>query len=275
MPVTITCAHCGKEKSVAPSRANRATVANFCSNECSAAYAKGKGRGWKEEKKETSVSCSQCGNQVVRKNSQLFDSGNVFCSRKCYAIYLKENSPKLGPSEKFICDECGKEYYRSPCRKKDGVNHFCSKACAAKHRRSGRILVNCDACGKEYEVTIHAYTKRDRRYCSEECRHEGQRKNHPDRRILAYSILWRTIAREVRERDNHTCQQCGKYQVSPALDVHHIVPAKDFPLENIHIANDPENLITLCRSCHRKVESDPSLLNHENSGSESRSDSTV
>jgi 5-methylcytosine-specific restriction endonuclease McrA len=56
---------------------------------------------------------------------------------------------------------------------------------------------------------------------------------------------WKKLAQEIRERDNFTCQYCGK---KGATDVHHIIPRR------IKIDNSPENLITLCRSCHIKIE---------------------
>jgi hypothetical protein len=56
---------------------------------------------------------------------------------------------------------------------------------------------------------------------------------------------WEKLAQEIRKRDNFTCQLCGK---RGATDVHHIIPRR------IKIDNSPDNLITLCRSCHMKVE---------------------
>jgi len=51
----------------------------------------------------------------------------------------------------------------------------------------------------------------------------------------------------IRERDNHTCQLCGrtKKEEGKNLAVHHI----DYVKENL----DPKNLITLCCSCNSKV----------------------
>ena len=48
----------------------------------------------------------------------------------------------------------------------------------------------------------------------------------------------------IRERDNHRCQICGKSTKKNGrkLDVHHI----DYDKANLN----PENLISLCRSCH-------------------------
>jgi formylmethanofuran dehydrogenase subunit E len=48
----------------------------------------------------------------------------------------------------------------------------------------------------------------------------------------------------IRQRDNFTCAICGEY---PAFDVHHI----DYDKQNC----EPENLITLCKSCHAKTNS--------------------
>lgn len=39
----------------------------------------------------------------------------------------------------------------------------------------------------------------------------------------------------------------------PKLDVHHIIPVRDFN-GDMESAHDFDNLITLCRSCHKYVE---------------------
>jgi 5-methylcytosine-specific restriction endonuclease McrA len=57
-----------------------------------------------------------------------------------------------------------------------------------------------------------------------------------------YSLEWTKALKElVRERDNHTCQLCGK----KGYPVHHI----DYNKKNCN----PENLITLCVNCHSKT----------------------
>ena len=55
------------------------------------------------------------------------------------------------------------------------------------------------------------------------------------------------LKRQIRERDNHTCQEClcTEEQLGRALDVHHI----DYDKKN----NCPENLIALCQSCHSQT----------------------
>lgn len=62
---------------------------------------------------------------------------------------------------------------------------------------------------------------------------------------LPYSVDWtNTLKRSIRERDNYICQICSQYGCS----VHHI----DYDKKN----SIPDNLITLCRSCHTKTNSD-------------------
>lgn len=55
------------------------------------------------------------------------------------------------------------------------------------------------------------------------------------------------LKEQIRIRDNHTCQECGKIQkeLKRKLDVHHI----DYNKQN----NSPSNLISLSIKCHRKT----------------------
>lgn len=55
------------------------------------------------------------------------------------------------------------------------------------------------------------------------------------------------LKEQIRKRDNYTCQQCGKTekQLGYKLATHHI----DFNKQN----NNPSNLISLCRICHRQT----------------------
>ena len=58
-----------------------------------------------------------------------------------------------------------------------------------------------------------------------------------------YTLDWtETLKRAIRQRDKYTCQICGK---EPAVFVHH----KDYDKKNCN----PDNLITLCNSCHGKT----------------------
>ncbi len=61
-------------------------------------------------------------------------------------------------------------------------------------------------------------------------------------RVSLYSIDWtQTFKKSIRERDHYICQLCLKN----GFPVHHI----DYNKKNCN----PENLITLCISCHNKT----------------------
>jgi DEAD/DEAH box helicase domain-containing protein len=67
-----------------------------------------------------------------------------------------------------------------------------------------------------------------------------------------YGPGWRQICTEVRTRDGHRCAVCQIPEQGRAHDVHHKQPFKAF--HSREEANRMDNLITLCRSCHVKVE---------------------
>jgi len=61
-----------------------------------------------------------------------------------------------------------------------------------------------------------------------------------------YTLDWTiTLRISIRERDKYICQLCKEKQGDISLDVHHI----DYNKKN----NNPNNLISLCRSCHMKT----------------------
>lgn len=70
-----------------------------------------------------------------------------------------------------------------------------------------------------------------------------------------YGANWTEQRDAARERDGHECQICGHAGDGRALDVHHIQPLRSF--DTPEAANALDNLITLCRPCHRRWEGIP------------------
>lgn len=61
-----------------------------------------------------------------------------------------------------------------------------------------------------------------------------------------YTTDWtKSLRISIRERDKYICQICGEKQDSKAYAIHHI----DYDKKNCN----PDNLITLCNSCHMKT----------------------
>ncbi len=67
-----------------------------------------------------------------------------------------------------------------------------------------------------------------------------------------YGADWTRIRERVRARDKYQCQVCGAIETDRQHDVHHKTPFRTFI--SIDEANRLENLTTLCRTCHQKVE---------------------
>ena len=67
-----------------------------------------------------------------------------------------------------------------------------------------------------------------------------------------YGSEWEKIRQHVLNRDGHRCQVCSALGVDRPLHVHHIQPFRSFT--NREVANQLQNLITLCPTCHKKAE---------------------
>jgi len=67
-----------------------------------------------------------------------------------------------------------------------------------------------------------------------------------------YGKNWPRIRLEVITRDENRCQICGLSFNSHSLHVHHKTPFRSY--SDPEIANESHNLITLCPTCHKRVE---------------------
>lgn len=180
------------------------------------------------------------------------------------------------------CPVCKKEFF---CKQGEGIGRwnkkkYCSRECNWKSKYNGRNI-NCLTCNKEFYVNKKAPDK----YCSKKCADasligkipvsawgngrsvstktqfkKGDLRitgaNNPFwkggiytihlklRRTLEY-IKWR---KDVKERDNYTCQICG--QKGGYLHSDHIKPFALFP----DLRTDINNGRTLCVPCHQKTD---------------------
>lgn len=125
------------------------------------------------------------------------------------------------------CVVCGKAFYVKPCNVHNAK--FCSQRCHG------------------IESSVHIRT-RTRPSNSEHPLWRGGRQYY-------YGPTWIRQQKLARERDNHTCQMCGKIESENKrkLDVHHIQDFREFGLEHSEKANQLNNLVALCRRCHSHV----------------------
>lgn len=182
------------------------------------------------------------------------------------------------PIEK-TCDNCGESFETYPSRD----TRFCSEECYGEWRSEeltgennpnwdgGKKQLRCTWCETEFERWESLIPEKP--FCSYSCRaawesenrvgeNHHQYKGHED----YYGVNWHKVRRKVLERDAHKCRICGadKVENGRSLDVHHVTPIRKF--DEPERANTLDNLITLCRTHHRLVESgridcpDPSEL---------------
>jgi 5-methylcytosine-specific restriction endonuclease McrA len=169
----------------------------------------------------------------------------VYCSQACYA-------PAIGDRVRGQPKSAAQRVKQAAAMR--GRRH--------PHRQKPPIAVTCPTCGLtvEYRGRKRHFAK-VRRFCSTDCWYAYVRL-HPEAnrtfkggREPYYGPNWSHQAKLARERDGHSCRLCGAHQVNPRLDVHHRRSRRAFGREDFEAMNALENLISLCKSCHRRVES--------------------
>ena len=207
-----------------------------------------------------SHTCEQCGKEFKSKAKK-----QRFCSQLCKSYFD-------GTRITFNCDYCGKECNTTISHYNNNKNHFCSQKCKAKWQeennigennpswKGGSIKHNCDYCGKEIEIKKCNKNRSKNYYCSKECQDKHRSviysgENHPnynpnitdeEREIKRNYAEYKDFIRGVYERDNYTCQCCGKRGYK--LNAHHIYGYA----EHKDLRIDLNNGVTLCEECHKK-----------------------
>lgn len=143
-----------------------------------------------------------------------------------------------------ICSRCGTNFPTTNYAISRAKRHFCSMACKLQYYGVQRT---CKWCGEQFRA-IRSRTKgiaknnSSANFCSKACYHRWLCK--PDR-TTGRGSQWRQSRLQAINRAPF-CAKCG---TTKRLDVHHIVPFR------MTRDNRPINLIPLCKSCHKQVES--------------------
>lgn len=203
---------------------------------------------WMKARAETylTLHCVQCGDEFTRmraEHEKALRNGqqNFYCSHQCVATALRGDG--------CPCLKCGR-----PTGSKDRGRRYCSKGCRLAVSRAGKEIP-CPQCGREF------FPKSSRTvFCDRICANDA----HSARMIGAgnshykdgtsYADWFRKMRPLILERDGRICRVCEEvdrmvptgrgdtFQYKSLLVVHHI---NEQPWDN-----RPENLITLCQSCH-------------------------
>lgn len=127
--------------------------------------------------------------------------------------------------------------------------------------------VRCSVCGEWFNpsrsqvahriASLDGYGKGDAKfYCSDRCKSQcsiyGQKRYPKGFKANDYrnEVLDPDLNNLVLIRDSYQCQKCG---IRENLEVHHIEGVAQSPM----LANDIENCMTVCHSCHVEIHSQP------------------
>jgi len=226
------------------------------------------------------MNCKTCGKLLTKKSQK------QYCSRKCANARAKKG-------KMFTCPTCKKQFYLSPsqikhyrgfcsmqcsrgivkrkghciiCGKvfdcksnRDAQNKkYCSLECLGKSRQI-RKTVCCIVCGTKITRRVSRIKRSDKPVCSKKCfiaSISGKNSHVWTGGTNSYrGTNWHRQRNKARKRDSDTCQVCGKTKrdVGQELDVHHIRPYRLFN-NDYRVANNLNNLVTLCRQCHLATE---------------------
>ena len=205
------------------------------------------------------IHCSHCGKVFQDRPS----NHRKFCSHKCYSA-SKENKIQR------TCEYCGKSFETIPAylRKataKNGDVRYCSRSCwreahrkqKANDKKANAFRYTCKNCGRNYMHT-RDWAGSGSTFCSSKCQYD-YRRAHPDETpnwkggktseqdILRKGSKYNEWRIAVFERDDYTCQNCGKR--GGRLHAHHKKPFAEFPELRFDVANGE----TLCIYCHNDL----------------------
>jgi 5-methylcytosine-specific restriction endonuclease McrA len=63
---------------------------------------------------------------------------------------------------------------------------------------------------------------------------------------------WQACRAYVWKRDGGLCVDCKKKgMITPAEEVHHVIPLTAENVKDPNVSLNPENLVSLCRECHK------------------------
>jgi hypothetical protein len=208
--------------------------------------------------------CKNCGKPFFV--ARAIQHKRKYCSKEC----RKVGTIDPGKRKVFTCKVCNKQFEGWTIYKND----YCSRRCGniaknkmahGKHKKGDSYVErSCIICGKAFRKRKSSIgrTPHSGECCSRACanfsiaRYTGDKHwNYKGGPTEDRGPHWNAISRRVRQRDHYTCQVCGKNgkKDNIKITVHHIIPHRQFGQDHERSSRF-ENLISLCISCHTKVE---------------------
>lgn len=206
--------------------------------------------------KRITVKCSNCGKELIKKESEIKNNKNTFCDKKCKLEFYE------GEKIQRECDTCGRtfEIYKSTLIHSNASGRFCCRKCydeyqktitGEKNHRYKSKVVACAMCGKDVIANPYRIKTNKNIFCSIKCYREyfhnyveGENNAHWKGGHSKYRGNFERVKRKHFKKIQF-CAICG---TTKKINIHHIIPYR------MTQDNSLENLIPLCASHHKKIE---------------------
>lgn len=214
------------------------------------------------------------------------DCSSSFDSRRGMATHygLVHDGSVSGYLVRCDNDNCEEKFRKRTENYDDEGLDFCSPECVSEWKGSeewneeyagekhsnwngGDVTVCCDNCDETISRKRSLVEQYEHHFCDHDCKGEWASRNRrganaPNYKGGGSSIYsrvknslgddrWEDVSERVRDKSDRECEICGteEWSLRKSLHVHHIVPLLAGG------TNDDWNLMALCPSCHKKVES--------------------
>jgi len=252
------CSKCGKIKKVSEFYKNKCSEDNYnayckeCSSECSRLY-RIKNKECISSLKTIYYKKNKEKINLKRKEYQRRNKNRLSLKSK---QYYEENKNKVVLQEKH--------YKNSNAKYKSFYKRLTIDESPRLHKDGESLEVLCKYCGKYFIPLVKSVVSRNRSlngtsggdqylYCSENCKQSCPifgRVKYPKGFKKQSSREVNSLIRQMCfERDSWECQICGKSTDEVKLHCHHI----EGYAQNPRLGNDIDNVVTLCKSCHKYV----------------------
>jgi 5-methylcytosine-specific restriction endonuclease McrA len=182
--------------------------------------------------------CRECGrNEFVRR-----DNASEQC-KSCAARKAGRKGAAALRRPAFLadCTHCGGRFRTTTSQQARGRGRYCSRAC---QRLATSVERQCRTCVRSFRVprsVVNGTTNASGNFCSRAC---YERHLCRTERTTGRGSRWRAERTEALRRAPF-CGRCGTLR---RLEVHHIIPFR------LTYDNAQDNLIPLCKRCHKIVE---------------------
>lgn len=187
--------------------------------------------------------CKVCGKEVTRQPGEMRKNkgGRVYCSRNCRNIdWQGEGNPNFANHWTAELKET------QSVKLKDTFTNGRKVWNKGIDKSIDPRLAKCGMPGNDFGKYTKGQKRPDniwRNVLNSAGLKYGLQKIHE---YKYHAEFWLRLREAILERDNHTCQECGATDCR--LEVHHKIPAR------MNGKDEPDNLVTLCSICHKRVE---------------------